>query len=125
MTRPLTLLLYERLMPCGPLVNRLEDRGYRVQSLADPARLIATCEAEKPMLVIADLEPRQSQVCDVIARLRHNEATAHLPVIALVSAAHHAALQEKALAAGATLVVQDATILQHLDQFLQQALHLD
>ena len=124
MTQPLTLLLYEKLMPCGPLVTRLEDRGYRVQSIADPAQLVATAEVGKPILAIVDLEPKQAQVCEAIAQLRHNSATAHLPVIAIASPLH-ATLQETARAAGATLVVQDNTILQHLDQFLQQALHVE
>jgi CheY-like chemotaxis protein len=124
MTQPLTLLLYERLMPCSPLVNRLEDRGYRVQSISDPARLVATAEAGKPILAIVDLEPKQAQVCEAIAQLRNNATTAHLPVIAIASA-EHTRLQEAARGAGATLVVQENAILHHLDQFLQQALHVE
>ena len=29
MTRPLALFVYEKLLPGGPLVNRLQDLGYR------------------------------------------------------------------------------------------------
>ena len=124
MTQPLTLLLYERLMPCGPLVTRLEDRGYRVQSISDPTRLVTAAESGKPILAIVDLEPKQAAACEAIAQLRHNAATAHLPVIAIASP-DHTELQEVARGAGATLVVQDNAILPHLDQFLQQALQVE
>ncbi|MCI0748050.1 MAG: response regulator [Verrucomicrobia subdivision 3 bacterium] len=123
-SQPLTLLLYERLLPGGQLVNRLQDLGYRVQSVADPATLVEQAEHEKPILVIADLEPRRQQVCDAVARLKKNEATAHIPVIALAGAADEP-LQQAARDSGARLVVSDAGILQHLQQFLDQALQVD
>src|SRR5882672_9380576 len=66
MKRPLTLCLYEKLLPGGQLVNRLQDLGYRVQSLSDPKSLVEHAEREKPLVVIADLEPRQNQVCEAI-----------------------------------------------------------
>jgi CheY-like chemotaxis protein len=124
MTRPLTLLLYEELLPGGQLVNRLQDLGYRVQSLGDPALLVEQAESEKPILVIADLEPRPNEVCEAISRLKSNQATAHVPVIAFASASN-VAVQEKARGAGATLVVHDTAILAHLSQFLEQALQVD
>jgi CheY-like chemotaxis protein len=124
MTRPLTLCLYEKLLPGGQLVNRLQDLGYRVQSLSDPASLVEHAEREKPLVVIADLEPRQNQVCEAIAKLKQHGSTGHIPVIAF-SSAHKTAVQEAARSAGATLVVNDTAILAHLDQFLQQALQVD
>jgi len=124
MTQPLTLCLYERLLPGGQLVNRLQDLGYRVQSIADPAGLTEQAEHEKPLLVMADLEPRQNQVCEAIATLKKNSATSHIPVIAFASA-RNTVLQEAARTAGATLVVNDSAILVHLDQFLEQALQVD
>ena len=124
MNQPLTLCLYERLLPGGQLVNRLQDMGYRVQSLADPAALVEQAEREKPLLVMADLEPRQDQVCEAIATLKKNSITNHIPVIAFASN-HNAAILEAARTAGATLAVTDSAILVHLDQFLEQALQLD
>lgn len=123
MSRPLALFVYERLLPAGQLVNRLQDLGYRVQSLADPAKLVEHAEQEKPLLVLADLEPLPQGVCAGIAALRANPGTAHLPVIAFAGAAHDAA-HEAARGAGATLVVNDAAILVHLNQFLDQALEV-
>jgi len=124
MIRPLALFVYERLLPGGQLVNRLQDLGYRVQSLADPATLVEQAERQKPLLVLADLQPREEEVCAAITALKKNGATAHLPVIAFASASREA-LHEKAHTAGATLVVSDAAILVHLEQFLDQALQLD
>jgi len=124
MTKPLTLLLYEKILPGGQLVNRLQDLGYRVQAVSDPGALVTLAEQEKPLLVMADLEPRTALVCQAIASLRENTATHHIPIIAIAPASDVPA-QDSARQAGATLVVNDVTILQHLSQFLDQALHLE
>ncbi len=124
MAEPLALLLYEKLLPGGQLVNQLQDRGYRVQTLSDPAGLLATAEAHKPMLVVVDVAAHSEQVCSEIARLKSNGSTAHIPVIAVAPGANDE-LQERARVAGAKLVVLDSAILAHLDQFLDQALQLD
>ena len=124
MTRPLALFLYERLLPAGQLVNRLQDLGYRVQSLAEPGSLVEQAEREKPMLVLADLEPQPEQVCAAIAELKKNTTTAHLPIIAFATGTP-ATAQEAARLAGATLVVSDTAILLHLNQFLEQALQVE
>ena len=124
MTEPLALFLYERLLPGGQLVNRLQDMGYRVQSISAPASLVEHAEREKPLLVLADVEAHQEEVCEAISRLKQNVATAHIPVIA-VSSGTNSAGQAAARDAGATLVVSDTAILAHLSQFLDQALQVD
>jgi CheY-like chemotaxis protein len=124
MVQPLALFLYEKLLPSGQLVNRFQDKGYRVQSIGDPTTLVDHAEREKPLVVLADLESRQYNVAQAIGELKKNAGTAHIPVIAFASAAK-ASLQEDARTAGATLVVNDTAILAHLDQFLDQALQVD
>ena len=124
MTQPLTLFLYEKLLPGGQLVNRLQDLGYRVQTLSEARLLVEQAERDKPLLVIVDLEPRDAQAVEAISSLRQNTATAHIPVIAIASP-HNAVTQERARTAGATLVVNDQAILVHLNELLQQALHVD
>ncbi|MDB6034720.1 MAG: Response regulator receiver protein [Verrucomicrobiales bacterium] len=124
MVQPLALFLYEKLLPSGQLVNRFQDKGYRVQSIGDPTTLVDHAEREKPLVVLADLESRQYNVALAIGELKKNAGTAHIPVIAFASAAK-ASLQEDARTAGATLVVNDTAILAHLDQFLDQALQVD
>ena len=119
MTQPLALLLYEKLLPGSQLVNRLQDLGWRVQTINDGAGLTRAAEEHKPLLVLADLVSSRQSVCEGIMALRRNKNTAHLPVIAFAT---EEALHAPALAAGANLVANDAAILQHLDQFLDQVL---
>ena len=124
MKQPLALLLYEKLLPGGQLVHRLQDLGYRVHPVPAPADLLPTAEREKPLLAFVDLEPRYQQTCEAIAALRRTSGTAHIPIIAFAGAqsleAHDAARR-----AGATLVVNDTALLVHLSQFLDQALQVD
>jgi|SRR5882724_3504458 len=122
MTKPLALVLYERLMPGSQLVNRLQDLGYRTETLSDSKSLVDHAEKTKPMLVLADLEPASAQVSEALSRLKKHSATAHLPIIAFC-ADNSADLQNTAKAA--TLVVTDTAITNHLPQFLQQALQFD
>ena len=124
MTQPLALLFYEKLLPGGQLVNRLQDMGYRVQPVPVPEDFVPTAEREKPLLTFVDLEPRFEKNCEMIAQLRGNPATAHVPVIALAGA-QNAAAQDLARKRGATLVVPDSVLLQHLEQFMDQALQVD
>ena len=124
MTQPLTLLLYERLLPGGQLVNRLQDLGYRVQVVAEAGSLGELARREKPLLLLADLESSQNQVCHAIASLKKESETSHIPIIAFGGEINNE-LQEAARAAGADLVVTDNAILAHLSQFLDQALHVE
>lgn len=119
MTQPLALVLYEKLLPGSQLVNRLQDLSYRVQTIADAAKLVECAEQAKPLLVLADLECKD--VCAAIGRLRQNSATKHLPVLAF-GGEHSADLQKAAQAAGVTLIAGETAILNHLPQLLEQAL---
>ena len=124
MTQPLALVLYEKLLPGTQLVNRLQDIGYRVHPVTTVEGFVACAEQVKPLLVLADLYSTRGSVVDIIGQLRKNAATSHLPVIAFADE-KETALQEAARKAGATLVVNDAALLTHLQPFLEQALRLD
>jgi len=124
MTQPLALILYERLLPGSQLVNRLQDLNYRVQTITDPGKLVESAEQFKPLLVLADLGSPGNNVCAAIGRLKQNLATSHLPIIAF-GADNLAEVQAAALAAGATLVVGETAALNHLREFLDQALQLE
>ena len=125
MTQPLALFLYEKLLPGGQLLNRLQDLGYRVHSISDPRTLVDSAEREKPLLVLADLEPHQQRVCDAISQLKANAGTSHIPVIAFTKSSATSTVHSAARNAGATLVVSDTAILTYLDLFLDQALQVD
>lgn len=124
MAQPVTVFLYEKLLPGGQLVNRLQDLGYRVVTLSDPRQLVEHAQREKPLFVVADLEPRHNDTCAAVTQLRKNSATAHIPVIA-ITGAENTAVQENARQAGATLVVNDQAILVHLNELLEQALQVE
>jgi CheY-like chemotaxis protein len=124
MTQPLALVLYERLLPGSQLVNRLQDLNYRVQTLGDVNSLVTCAEQAKPMLVLAELESARNDACDAIARLKQNPATRHVPVIAFARE-NAAELQVAAKAAGVTLLVTETALLNHLPQFLDQALQVE
>lgn len=124
MTQPLALVVYEKLLPGSQLVNRLQDLNYRVQAVTDPRTLVTCALQEKPMLVIADLSSTHENICAVIGQLRQNPGTAHIPVIAFAPG-ESSDLQQSALDAGAALAASEATILDHLPEFLEQALRVE
>jgi CheY-like chemotaxis protein len=125
MTQPLALVLYEKLLPGSQLVNRLQDLNYRVQVISDPANLVTSAEHIKPMIVLADLAAMPSDVCAALTHLKANPTTNHLPVIAFCAEHTGTDLQVQAQAAGATLVVSDTALLNHLPQCLDQALQIE
>ena len=106
------------------MVNRLEDRGYRVKTIASPALLVETALLEKPMIVLVDMVFKSDSASPAIARLRDTPGTRHLPVLALVPAGANP-LEVEAKAAGASLVVNDNAILMHLQPLLDRALEVD
>jgi CheY-like chemotaxis protein len=120
--QPLALLLYEKLLPGTQLVNRLQDLGWRVQVIHDEAALVRSAEEQKPLIVFADLLSKRKNVCDGIRALRGADPTKHIPVIAF-TADQDQKVFDAAVAAGATLVVNDTAVLQHLNQFIDQALN--
>ncbi|MBL9136304.1 MAG: hypothetical protein JNK85_10565 [Verrucomicrobiales bacterium] len=124
MTKPLALLLHEKLMPGSQLVNKFEELDYRVVTLSDPGQLPEYVRVEMPMIVVADLTNRRGDVLATIAAMLADEATAHVPVIAY-SSREDEKQREAALKAGVKVLATDATITQHLPQFLEHALQID
>jgi CheY-like chemotaxis protein len=121
--QPLAIVFYEKLLPGSQLVNRLQDLNYRVQAVNDPAVLLATVQRDMPMLLLADLASR-GDITRVIAELKANAATAHIPVIAFAEEKALAKLAA-AQAAGAALAVSEAALTSYLPQLLNQALHIE
>ena len=124
MTQPLALFFYERLMPGSQLVNRLQDLGYRVQHIADAKNFSESAGCEKPLLLLIDLESATHNLCEIIAALKRNPATKHLPIISF-AADDKTNLQAAALQAGATLAVGETVVTSHLAQLLEQALQIE
>ena len=124
MTQPLALIFYQRIMPGSQVLNRLQDLGYRTQHISDPQILIECVEREKPLLLVADLDSSDQNICDIIARLKRSDLTRHIPVISF-AADEKTGLQAAALQSGSNLAVGDTAITNHLTQLLEQALQIE
>lgn len=116
--------MFERLLPGSQLVNRMQDKGFRVTTVSAPDQLIDACRRDKPILLIADVPERSEGVCAALTLLQQTPDTNHLPIIAVVPS-ESPNVEAQARKTGAKLVVQDSVILAHLDQFVEQALQLD
>ena len=123
MLQPLALVFYERLMPGSQLVNRLQDLNYRVLAINNPALLAATVKRETPLLLFVDLAAR-GDITGAIEKIRSDDATSHLPVIAFAPD-NQTDLLAAARQAGANLTVGESALAGHLETLLEQALHLD
>jgi CheY-like chemotaxis protein len=123
MSKPLALVYYSNLMPGSQLAGRLQDLGYRVQSVSAASLLPTTCESDMPLVVIAELAPA-AEACAAIARVKANPATQHIPVLGFARTPH-AAEQTQAREAGVTLLAADAGIFEQLPQLLDQILQVE
>jgi CheY-like chemotaxis protein len=123
MTQPLALVYYEKLMPGSQLVNKLQDLGYRVQTVNDPVLLQPGARRDCPLLVVADLAGGGA-VCSAIAALKADPATSHIPVIAFAAEGANQAMNA-AQKAGAKLAVSETTIADYLPELLNQALNIE
>ena len=124
MTKPLALLLYEKLLPGTQLVNRLRDLGYRVQCLETPGSLVAEAQQLKPLVIFADFRARAEEVAQAVRDLRSFSGTSHIPVIAYAdpgSPAQHTS----ATKTGATLIAASDGIIEQLPLLLEQALDVE
>ncbi len=120
--KPLALLCCSDALLGGQLTSRLQDLGYRVQTVHDPAKLQEECEREKPLVLLAEVAGRPG-ACDAIALVKKSPATSHIPVLAF-SASRDKALQTAAEQSGVSLLAGNAVVLEHLPQLLNQVLEL-
>src|SRR2546421_5498633 len=124
MTTPLALVFYENLLPGSQLVNRLQDLGYRVQTVSNVQTLVLQALQEKPLIVVADLVSVDADVCATIRELKRNPETRHIPVIAFTDLKDEK-IQTAATTAGATMVAGNDAILDQLPEPLEQALQVE
>jgi PleD family two-component response regulator len=122
MSKPLALVYYSNMLPGGQLTVRLQDLGYRVQSVSSAAHLPPACERDRPLVVVAELFP-PADARAAVARLKGNPATGHIPVLGF-SREHDAAAQAHAREAGVTLLAANDAIVEQLPQLLDQILQV-
>ena len=123
MLQPLAIVFYERLLPGSQLVNRLQDLNYRVLAFNNPGLLAATARRERPLVAFVDLDA-QGDICGEIQQIKADAATAHLPVVAFAPE-NRPELLDAGQKAGASLVVGETNLGDHLEQLLEQALRVD
>lgn len=123
-TKPLALLVHEKLMPGSQLASQFEELEYRVVTLPDPGILLETARKEMPMLVVVDLTHRRREILVAVQNLREDPATAHVPVLAYVGRDEEK-IRDEAIRAGVKILAAEAAIVLHLQQFVDQALQLD
>jgi PleD family two-component response regulator len=105
------------------LVERLEALRYRHVSLTQPAGLVAAAVESKPIVILIDVDVSTEAVTSALQQLRANPVTSHIPAIGF---GHEVAEMTQAalVAQGATLVANDAAMLNHLAQLLDRALEV-
>ena len=104
------------------MAGRLQDLGYRVQTVHDAGTLQEQCEREKPLVLLAEVSEHPG-ACAGIARVKQSPATSHIPVLAF-SASQDKALQTAAEQAGVSLLAGHTAVLEHLPQLLDQVLEI-
>lgn len=123
MNEPLALLLCERGLIATQLTQRLEALRYRLHIVGKPAEMVSAARTEKAMIILADLEGNTPEVVDVLAQLRADPATAHIPVIAFAREMNDET-QAGLVARGVAMAVNEVAILSHLAQLLDRALEV-
>jgi PleD family two-component response regulator len=124
MTKPLAICFSENLLLVNQLVNRLQEMGYRVEVTHEGKNLLPFAIREKPILVLLDLGYRTTDVCQLIASLRQEQHTKHIPILAF-GPQRDEALQAAAHEAGANLVAVESGLLQQLPNLLNQVLEIE
>jgi hypothetical protein len=123
-SKPLAIVFYEKLLPGGRLGFRLADLGWRVAEVKLAGELVPQVRAQKPVVVIAELALRTGDLCPLIADLKRDPDTAHVPVLGYGDPKNRK-LAEAAVKAGARLVAAEAGLLEQLPQLLDHLLALD
>lgn len=73
------------------------------------------------MLLIVDLDSAGIDLCPLIAELRGNPQTLHLPIVAFSATAEKLPAAQRS---GANVTVDEAALLTHLPQLLEEALRV-
>ncbi len=93
------LIVEDEFMNRDMLTQRLELRGYRVVGAVDGFEGILQAREEAPDLILMDINLPEMDGWETTRRLKSDEATRHIPILALTA---HALVgdRDKALQAG-------------------------
>lgn len=124
MMKPLAFVCSENMVLGTQLVDRLQDLGYRVEIISNAGQLSTQTRSARPFVIVSDLTSHGIDLVPVIKRLRQEEETAHIPVIAMTTNPNQQ-FHADAIAAGARVVAMESRILAQLPQLLDMALAVD
>jgi PleD family two-component response regulator len=124
MTEPLALIVCEQILAGSQLANRLRDLGYRVSIATNADQLVARVLAERPLVLLVDLNCGLSDVVGSITQLREHLDTCHVPILAFGRRGDRLR-QAEARAAGATLVAAADGLAAQLPDLLEQILAIE
>lgn len=117
------LVVEDNEMNQDMLCRRLKRKGFEVALAEDGAKGVDMAESEAPDVILMDMSLPEIDGWEATQRVKANEATGGIPVIALTA---HAMTQdrEKALNAGcdefATKPVEFPDLLEKIRQFLPE-----
>jgi CheY-like chemotaxis protein len=118
---PTVLIVEDNEANRDVLRRRLERRNYRVLMAVDGRQAVSTARAEKPDLILMDLEMPEVDGWDATAQLKRDRETEHIPIIVLSA---HAMPNDRhqALAAGGddfdTKPVEFSRLMEKMDRLL-------
>jgi CheY-like chemotaxis protein len=124
MTQPLALIFYEQLLPGSQLVHRMQDLGYRVQTVLDVGQFAAVVIREKPMVIVADLRVRKGNILEEVKAVKAQGETNHIPILG-IAGDQDPKLLAAARAAGVAIVAHVASIGGQLPQLLEHVLRVE
>src|SRR5437868_2170599 len=89
---PKILLVEDNEMNRDMLIRRLERRGYSVISAPSGEHGLSAAHSENPDLILMDIQLPGIDGLEATRRLKNDEATAHIAIIALTA---HALLSDR------------------------------
>jgi CheY-like chemotaxis protein len=117
---PSIVVLVSDLMFSSRIREAAKALGTEVRSVRTPEALAEACHAERPTLVIADLDDTRVRALAAIATLRADAASGDVPVIGFISHVNGAGALA-AQQAGCTRVLARSAFVNELPQILTGA----
>lgn len=117
---PAVLALVADLIFAARIRGAAGPAGARVETLRSAEALLERAAAERPRLILLDLDARGISAGVLISRLKEDPATADVPVVAFVSHVRQDAIAE-ARAAGADRVMARSAFVRDLPALLAGA----
>jgi CheY-like chemotaxis protein len=120
---PKILLVEDNELNRDMLSRRLQRRGFEVEAALDGEQAVDLAQSIRPDLILMDISLPMMDGCEATRRIRQNDGTASIPIIALTSHAMSGD-REKTIAAGCdeyeTKPVDLNVLLEKIDALLKR-----